>query len=444
MPILVCAAVFPASAEANETYLVGYDGAPADRARIAEAGGELIDAFADIAVVSSSDPHFSERLRLADASVEEVVPDTIVEPAGKMSAEWMPSEPFYELQWAHRLIGIEAAWARGFTGAGITVAVVDSGIMADHPDLEPNIDFARSRSFVDQPWDFQASNHHGTAVSGIIAAAKNGFGTVGLAHGAKIMMLRISDDVAIKHPLSAICRALNYAVENGAKVINVSQIYRADVSDPLELERMRVAVKCLNVTVDRALVISAAGNSGVAPFDFVDWNVYWPAAFTLTAVGVGPRCVARDGHLQEDLDLELAKYSCRGYPDQIAAPSGHRDCLIGECKAAGLILPCQAFDQVFATAAYTNKTPAGTSMFSGTSAAAPHVSGLAAVIWSANPALTARQVREILVSNTSDMGEPGYDRSFGHGLIDARKIFAPGYDPWKIPADRTSLTHHSR
>ena len=189
-----------------------------------------------------------------------------------------PNDALQDEQWAFApsaLFDLPAAWNLS-QGAGVVVAVVDSGMKLDHPDLAPNVwtNFGEipgngvdddNNGYVDDLHgvDLTTANAnndlhdgfgHGTHVSGTIAAAANGKGVVGVAFRAKIMTVKVLDDAG-GGTTGAVAEGIRYAAANGARVINLS--LESTTDDP----RMRAAVQA---AVDaNALIVASAGNSGL-------------------------------------------------------------------------------------------------------------------------------------------------------------------------------------
>src|SRR5690554_6239585 len=184
---------------------------PADfDAQMRAAGGEVRRAFPQIglAVVRADAADFEARAKRAPG-VKAVFPDLTIqwhEPprtapfieavaGGDVgeTANLGDDETFYSLQWAPGAIRAPAAWAAGYTGRGVRVAVLDGGIHSSHLDLAPNLDVARSTSFVPGvPFNEDIGTFwHGTHVAGIIAAADNGIGTIGIAPGATLIGVKV-------------------------------------------------------------------------------------------------------------------------------------------------------------------------------------------------------------------------------------------------------------
>ena len=274
--------------------------------------------------------------------------------------------------WGLDRVGAPSAWAAGVTGAGITVAVVDTGVDATHPDLAANMwtnpgEIAGNgldddnNGFIDDSrgWDFASNdndpmdlNGHGTHVAGTIAAANDGSGQTGVAYGARIMPVRVLD-AAGRGTYAAIANGVRYATANGARVINLS-LGGGTGSPDLQLAIQEAAARGV-------VVVMAAGNDGAA-------TVGYPAAYA-TTVGLAAGAV--------DINGTLASFSNRAGStplDYVTAPGVN----------VYSTLPGNAYGYL-----------------SGTSMATPHLAGLAALILSYRPALTAAQVEALLTASAS-------------------------------------------
>src|SRR3954447_14167609 len=200
-----------------------------------------------------------------------------------------PADALQGEQWAvarGAIFNLPGAWQLS-QGAGVTVAVVDSGMKLDHPDLAPNVwtNFKEvpgngadddGNGYVDDVHGVDLTDDrpgqdladgfgHGTHVSGTIAAAANGKGVVGVAFKAKLMVVRVLGDDG-GGSTGAVAQGIRYAAANGARVITLS--LETDVDDP----RMRSAVQA--AAAANALVVASAGNSGID----VDSHPTFPAA----------------------------------------------------------------------------------------------------------------------------------------------------------------------
>ncbi len=319
-----------------------------------------------------------------------------------------PNDPRYGEQWYLQKIQIQDAWQITTGDSSVIVGVIDTGVDYLHEDLRDNLwinsgedingngvvdssDFNGvdddENGFVDdiRGWDFTDAPHfpdggdyltpdndpadehgHGTSVAGIIAAtANNKKGIAGIAPSCRIMGLRAGtaqgyleeDDVAA---------AIIYAIDNGARIINMS--FGDVATSPLFRDVMEFARQ------NNIVLIASAGNTSSA-------EINYPAAL--------PQVISVGAVSSSDA---LAGFSSYGATIDIVAP--------------GVQLLTTAKNNSY-------------SLFSGTSAAAPVVSGVAALILSHSPEMSNFAIRNVLVSSAIDLGSPGWDNKFGAGRVDA-------------------------
>jgi subtilisin family serine protease len=371
----------------------------------------------------------------ANPNVEYAIPDHVAK------TQALPDDPYLQSSgswgqaygdlWTLAKIGAPAAWDAA-TGLGVVVAVVDSGLDYNHPDIIGNVWANQAElngasgvdddgnGYVDdvRGWDFAYGDAdpmdgqgHGTHVSGTIAAAgNNGVGVIGVAYQARIMPVKGLDNAGYG-PFSTLAAAITYAARNGADVISNSWgcygtgCTDAAVTDAVSLAR---SLGCV--------ITFAAGNNGDDVKDAFPANLQ--DVITVAASGA---------------DDSKASFSNWGYLVDVAAPGGgpdaaspsaaHRNIL--SLRAAGTGDP-----SLIVGGSYLRQ--AGTSM------ATPHVSGVAALLLSANPQLTVAQVESIIRHTARDeVGDPsldtgGYDPYYGWGRLDAAAAVARAFDP---PAD---------
>lgn len=292
----------------------------------------------------------------------------------------VPGDPLYSQQWGPDLISAPGAWDFA-SGSGQTIAVLDSGIDGAHPDLagqvDPNGLDACSGAFV-VPGD---SLGHGTHVAGIAGAAWNASGVAGMAPGATLL------SVSVVGPGGAPgtgCVAVGLA--HAAAFATVANASLALHATSRVIEDAVQAAHAADV-----LVAAAAGNDTslamAAPA-----NVEW--ALAVAAVEAG------DVH---------AGYSNKGVKLDVAAPGG---------DSSGLGIPAVSVLSTYPTALW----PSGYRALSGTSMAAPHVAGLAALVRELAPGWSVEQVRSAIRLGAVDKNVgtlPGFDVELGHGRVDA-------------------------
>jgi subtilisin family serine protease len=339
----------------------------------------------------------------ADPDVE------FVEPEHTFTTSQIPNDPFlsssgtwgqpYADLWGLQAINAPAAWDTA-QGDGVVVAVIDTGVDYNHPDLADNIwtnpnEIAGNffdddgNGFIDDfhGWNFLNNsndplddNGHGTHVAGTIAAeGNNGIGVIGVAWHAKIMPLKGFDSSGTGFDFT-VAPAIMYAANNGADVINAS--WDSFNSNIQVFGNSQTIEEAIQYAASLGVVfVASAGNSSQDASNFFPANS--PEAITVASSGpfgnfsffsnFGPRIdVTAPG--EDILSLQAAN-TFQGFP---------------------------------ATDGYVRMT--------GTSMAAAHVSGVAALILSGNPTYTAEQVRQIIhISNTSIP----FDPRFGSGMLNA-------------------------
>ena len=385
---------------------------------------------AGFAVVETSTP--AAYRRFADVVVRDVVVDWR-EPTTTVAFEAEVGDPpfsgagdvFFDLQWGHVPVRATAAWSAGVRGEGVRVAVIDGGYDLTHPDLVPNINFELSWNFVDGEdlqYGLPDPFSHGSHVAGTIAAAQNDFGIIGVAPDAELVLLKALGDGG-SGSFADVGAAMVYAAEVGADIANMSlgaAIPQRGIPGEIsarEVAELRVFMQRIANygTWKGTLYVTSAGNSALDRDKTADLLVL-PADINrvVSVSATAPIGWATD---PENTFLEnLASYSNYGRSAiDVSAPGGDFIYPTDEpCLIAGLVRPCWVFDLVFSTGALNSwYWSAGTSM------AAPHASGVAALILSENPSLRgnpARLERE-LYRRAESIGQRGQDPEHGRGAV---------------------------
>lgn len=322
---------------------------------------------------------------------------------------------FFDLQWGHDAVNAPEAWRQGITGTGVRVAVIDGGYDLDHPDLAGNIDFTASMDFTGEGLAYGVDDtfSHGTHVAGTIAAANNGFGVIGVAPDATLILLKALRDEGTGS-FGDVAAAIVHAANANADVINMS----LGASLPASVE----GAAALRVLMSRATnyahqagatIITSAGNDAVDG-DKDQNNLILPAdsPHALSISATGPRGWAAG---KTNLN-QLAIYSNYGQSlIDFAAPGGDYEYILENgdvCSVAGITNFCGVFDYVFSTG------NGGWYWSVGTSMASPHAAGVAALIIQANGGkMKPAQVATNLAHLSLDLGKPGNDDDFGGGLV---------------------------
>ncbi|HUR18695.1 MAG TPA: S8 family serine peptidase, partial [Acidimicrobiales bacterium] len=188
------------------------------------------------------------------------------------------NDPFFSQQWGLAQVRVQQAWATS-RGAGVVIAIVDSGVDLGHPDLASKL--VAGFDFVANNSSPQDQSGHGTHVAGIAAAATdNGAGTAGVAPDARIMPVRVLDQRSVG-TASTIAKGVNFAVDHGARIVNLSVAGRNISTTTLEP---------LQAAIDRAnalgvLVVAAAGNDAneAAPSPICDQPASFPGVVCVAA-----------------------------------------------------------------------------------------------------------------------------------------------------------------
>ncbi|WP_373537397.1 S8 family serine peptidase [Microcoleus sp.] len=350
---------------------------------------------------------------------------------------YKPRDPFYPQQWylnnrgGNELVGdaqiyAEAAWDMTRGARSIVIAIADDSVDLTHPDFQGQGKIVSPIDFKDgdtSPMPVAESDNHGTSCAGVAAAEENGKGIVGVAPGCALMPIRTSgflDDESIE-------KIFNWAVEKGAAIISCSWGPGA-VYYPLSLRQSAVITKA--ATKGRGgrgcVILFAAGNANRpvnGTVDEKDWpnNILGDRTKWLAGFAVHPDVIAVSASTSLN---KKAAYSNWGNSISVCAPSNN--------APPGTWLPETGF---IATAPEVTQYLPGlgvftadrvgvagydpgdyTNTFGGTSSATPVVAGVAALVLSANPRLTAREVRGILEQTADKIVDSQPDPQLGNRM----------------------------
>jgi serine protease len=362
----------------------------------------------------------------ADPDVDYAVPNWRIH-ASQVPAPFIPNDPgrgsgWQELQWNFDgPFGVNAPLAWTYAreknvdgGRGVVVAVIDSGVAyRDYKSFRRAPDLYAGR-FV-KPYDFIDDDHtpldedgHGTHVTGTIAQkTNNNVAVTGLAYGVKIMPIRVLDENGDGNSAD-FTRALRYAARNGADVVNMSveydsQLRASDIPD---------AIRAMRYAKHKgSLLVGASGNDS-------DDVVAYPAR-SGHALAVG--ATTHGGC--------LATYSNRGTGIDLVAPGGGEDAdPLDTPWDTQHCDPSRRGRVIYQQTIWRSVRNFEIVGFEGTSEAAPHVTAIAALVIatrSAGRSPSPSAVQERIQRTARDIGAPGFDSRYGHGLADAAAAIAP-------------------
>ena len=280
----------------------------------------------------------------------------------RVAPHFAANDPYLGTQWHLGRIGASTAWD-GSKGAGVTIAILDTGVNGAHPDLAGRM--VPGWNFHDNNADTADIDGHGTATAGTAAASlHNAAGVASVAGQAMIMPVRISDPTGYAY-WSTVAQGLTYAADRGVRVANISYGVAGSASVQSSADYMRGK---------GGLVIVSAGNNGV------DENL--PQTASMIPVSA-----------TDSSDMQPS-WSSYGAFVAMSAPGAN---------------------------IYTTNRDGAYGFWNGTSFSSPIVAGVVGLMMSANPKLSGAQVESLLYGSATDLGAAGRDPVYGHGLVDAAK-----------------------
>lgn len=276
------------------------------------------------------------------------------------------NDPMVGNEWHIPKIGAPAAWDKS-TGSGVTIAIIDTGVDGSHPDLAANM--VGGWNFYDGTSNAGPATPHGTWVAGSAAAVlNNSVGLSGVAGGAKIMPLRVTDPTGLGY-YSMIISAITWAADHGARVANASFDHLMDSAAIMSAAQY--------MKDHNGLVVIAAGNTGT--------SLTFPPSTSVVSVSA------------TDANDALATWSSYGSYVTISAPGNY----------------------IWTT------SPGGTyAQGIGTSFSSPVVAGVVALMMAAKPSLSSYQIETMLYASALDLGTAGRDAKYGYGRVDAAAAVA--------------------
>lgn len=314
-------------------------------------------------------------------------PDVLyAEPNYRYQAAAIPNDPDWARQWNMPLIGMPTAWDVSTGAASVVVAVVDSGVDLGHPEFAGRLQPGYNALAPGLPP--QDDLGHGTHVAGIVAAAgNNALGIAGVAWQTTIMPVKVLDSSGGGYA-SQIADGLRWAADHGALVINMS--WGGDAPSRTIAEAVDYAYR------KGVVLVAAAGNCGGSNYldnGCLERNpVFYPAALpnVIAVAATGP-------------DDQPTSYTNHGSYVNLAAPGGDRAAPVWST------LPLSR---------------GGYGSMAGTSMAAPHVSGAAALLLATRPGLSNAEVASLLQASALDLGAAGRDDYYGDGRLNVAAALA--------------------
>jgi subtilisin family serine protease len=420
--------------ETNFMVITKSETLPSDFESKLAAYGEIVNTIPEIGVVVVKPKVANFANKVAKLTqVKGVVPDLKtkwLDPVEAFPEENPPSigdnEPYFWLQWGLDAINAPEAWNEGYTGKGARVFILDSGIDAEHPDIAPNLNTDLSTSFVPGE-DFNVDDgfyfNHGTHVAGIVAAADNSFGVIGVAPEAELVAVKVLSEYSGSGEFSGIISGIVYAANNGADVINMSLGAYLDKNgwylDEYDVWQKTPAVNIIYIILasQRAVnyayrlgvvIISSAGNEGINS-DGNRSTFKLPAelnnVIAVSATAPDYWYYSLVNALEADLDIPASYTDFGRSLVDVAAPGGDGD-----------FYPSTNYywDMVLST------IPGGWAWAAGTSMASPHVAGVAALVkakYEGN--ISPFNVTKKILNTSDNIDGNGASLFYGKGRVNA-------------------------
>ncbi len=365
LPILLGSNIY-ATEEEND-YLIMFDNTTSRVEVTAESGiqKDIKETHKNINVVKATMTNDEAKELRKDEGVKVVIQDLKTEVLAD------------EVTWSTTMMQAPAAWNTGYSGLGVKVAVLDTGI-ANHTELS----VVGRKDFITTGGTATDIHGHGTAVAGVIASKNNNTGIIGVAPNVQLYAVKVMDNSGAGS-LSTLISAIDWCITNGIEVANLSlgiDYSKLSASDKIFFTDFinNVGEKAL---ANNLLLVAASGNDGNATG--ID-NMSIPARGT-GFLGVGA----------VDSNKNLASFSSIGPNMDVVAPGVN-------IKTLG--------------------TSNNYKIASGTSFAAPNVAGLAALYMERFPNYTAQQITELITGYAEDRGTTGFDNYYGNGLAKFQTI----------------------
>lgn len=430
--VLVIAAIPAVSAQTGpqQRYVINFrnSGIPSDLEQtVGNAGGQLVRTLPEvgIAVAVSSNPAFADTLGGLN-SVQSVgplpyysLPQTqIVQPA--LDAPTVADDLYNGgLLWGINRVRADVAWAAGYSGSHNTVvAVIDTGIASNHPDLAPNLVFAACFASTPTCNPYPSLSYHGTHVAGTVAAAFGSGRVVGVGPNlglASYNTFEVIPDCGVCSYSDSRWAAMIDAASRGFEVINMSLgglgVFGGQGTNELAAYRQAENRVANYVQSLGTVMVASAGNEELdlnGPIMHFPGDV--PGIISVAATGIRPDPI----YPQDGAFDVIAFYSNFGAPVTVSAPGG--DCGPTEVCSTPNYLILSTYVVANPTCAATQSCAVGYAWTGGTSMASPHVAGVVGLLRDANPGLRPNQVEATIKRTAENLGDR---QLFGHGMVDA-------------------------
>lgn len=369
-----------------------------------ELGGKLVSFSYGVGVVEMEEGSNSNGVSVRTFNAGPEQKDIVLYPEVIYTLDYEDGETKDAEQWHLGVTGVESVWDQT-KGKGIKVAVIDTGIDTDHEDLKegivsadtsiPSSEYGDGGTFDSKYEGAEDYFGHGTHVAGIVGARRNGFGCNGIAPECDIISIKSLDKKGSNGigKTSWVVAGVRMAVDKGADVINMS-LGGTSVNDTMLHEAITYA------TDKGCIVVCAAGNISGG-----EAKVFYPGEYKETIAVSG---LDRSG----DSVTFAEKYSNFGDCIDISAPG---------------------------TAILSTVIGGGYGTKTGTSMAAPIVSGSVALLLSIDKSLTNSDILGLFEASALDLGEPGKDVKYGYGALDIKKLIDCCNDKYRIAAPEAEI-----
>jgi len=406
--------------------------------KVSQAGGTLTGTVLAIGVATatSNNPNFQANAAIIsgveavalDQPVQWIDPNERVEEAGIGDNETF----FPGLQWAPKAIQAPQAWDAGARGTGVRVAILDGGLNDLHIDLNGSVDVTRSASFVTGFlfWQDVGTFSHATHVAGIVAAQDDGVGTIGVAPGATIIGVKVLHGGS--GTFGAVIAGIVYAGTPisqggaGADIINMSLGAGFDLQGRGAAALTSALSRATTYAYQQGVTVIASAGNDAFDLDHTNNLVSVPAqsANVIAVSATGPvgfavgatnfsRPASYTNFGQSAIDF--------GAPggDGVYVPQS-QICTRPRFPSGSVTTNCFVFDFVISPGTRRGVSNTGYFFAAGTSMAAPHVAGVAALIIEKNGgSMHPAQVEAALRQSADDLGKPGQDDFYGRGFVNA-------------------------